>query len=114
MSYLFSDLDFVKVCLDDVLTHSNNNEEDHMDKIAIAMEPLQAHNLKVKVSKYEFLQKSESYLGHEITESGLCPQKNKIEDMLQMEPPATKKLLQDFLGMFNSYYRLSPTRKIIT
>ena len=32
MSHMFSDLDFVKVCLGDVLTHSNNNEEDHMEK----------------------------------------------------------------------------------
>ena len=35
MSHLFSDLDFVKACLDDALTHSNENEEDHMDKISI-------------------------------------------------------------------------------
>ena len=32
MSHLFLDLDFVKVCLGDVLTHSNDNEEDHIKK----------------------------------------------------------------------------------
>ena len=51
MSHLFSDLDFVKVYLDDTLMHINNNEEDHVNKTSIVMERLQAHNLKIEVSK---------------------------------------------------------------
>ena len=69
------------------------------------MKTLQYHNLKAKVSKCKFLQKKASFLGYEITNAGLYPQKNKIEDVLQMAPPVTRKLLQGFLEMF-SYYRM--------
>ena len=57
-------------------------------------------------------QTKNSYLGYEITTAGLCPQKNEIEAMLQMEPHATRTLLQVFLGIFHYYSRLHPTSKI--
>ena len=100
------------MCLDDMLMFSNNNKEDHVDKISIVMKRLQDHNLKVKVSKCKFLQKKASCIGYEITNTGLCPQKNKIEAMLQMAPPKTRKLVRGFVGMFNYYRRLHPTSKI--
>ena len=55
MCHLFLDFDFAKVYLDDMLTHTNGNEKDHVNTISTAMERLQQHNLKVKASKYEFL-----------------------------------------------------------
>ena len=57
MTYLFSDLDFVKVYLDNILIVSYDNENDHLNKLSIVLNRLHEHNLKVKLSKYKFLQK---------------------------------------------------------
>ena len=76
------------------------------------MEKSQQHNLKAKASKFKFIKQKVLSLGYEITISGLCPQKCQIEAMLQMAPPITRKLLQDFLRILNYYRRLCPTIKI--
>ena len=57
MTHLFSDLNFVKVYLDDILIVSYANETDHLNKLSIVLNRLRNHNLKVKVKKYKFLQK---------------------------------------------------------
>ena len=64
MSHLFSD--------HDTLMHSNNNEQDNMEKITIATKRLQDHNLKVKVSRFKFLQKKVPFLRYEITDVSKC------------------------------------------
>ena len=104
----------MKFYLDDVLTHTNGNEQDHTNKISTEMKRLQQHNLKVKASKYDFLKQKLSCLGYKIITSVICPQMNKIEATLQMAPHATRKLLQGFLGMLNYYHRLHPISKINT
>ena len=112
MTNLFSDLDFVKVYLDDILICSHSDEMDHLHKLSIVLDRLQRHNLKVKVSKCKFLQQKVSYLGYDISVCGVSPQRNKIDAILQIAPPTSRKFLQSFLGMFNYYRRLYPTSKI--
>ena len=55
ISYLFTDLDFVKVYLDNALIHSYSDEVDHLNKLTIILNCLCDHGLKVKVNKYKFL-----------------------------------------------------------
>ena len=73
MSHIFSDLDFVKVYLDDVLIHSNGDDSDHLDKLTIVLDRLRAYNLKVKVKKCKFLQQEVEYLGYNISHRGVSP-----------------------------------------
>ena len=56
MIHLFSDLDFVKVYLDDILIISYDDKRDYLNKLSIILNHLRDHNLKVKVSKCKFLQ----------------------------------------------------------
>ena len=112
MSHLFHDLDFVKVHLNDVLIHSYSNEDDHLQKLKIVLDRLQSHGLKVKVKKCKVLQKEVEYLGHKISEKGVVPLKNKIDAILQLGLPTTRKQFQGFLGMTNYYRCLYPTSKI--
>ena len=57
MSYIFLDLPFIKVYLDDILKYSHSDEIDYMNKLSIVLECLKSNKLKVKVKKCEFLQK---------------------------------------------------------
>ena len=54
MTHLFSDLNFVKVYLDDILIVSCTNETDHLNKLLIVLNRLRDHNLKVKVKSVNF------------------------------------------------------------
>ena len=54
MTTLFLDLDFIKFYLDDLI-HFYSYEKDYHKKLNIILNYLQSKNLKVKVSKYEFL-----------------------------------------------------------
>ena len=58
------------------------------------------------MQKCEFLQKEVECLGFHISNKGIHPAKNKVEVLLQMSPPTTRKELKRFLGMFNHYKRL--------
>jgi hypothetical protein len=44
------------------------------------------------------------YLGYDITRAGIPPQPKKVELILKLSPPKTKRQLRHFLGMSN-YYR---------
>ena len=54
--YLFSDLDLVKVYLNNILIVSYNDERDYLNKLSIILNHVRDYNLKVKVSKCKFLQ----------------------------------------------------------
>lgn len=101
---LFHDLDFVKVYIDDILIVSHKNEEDHLEKVNIVLERLKQADLKAKIQKCTLLQPSVEYLGFKLSIDGIHPLRNKIDALVQMRPPTTRKQLKGFLGMFN-YYR---------
>jgi hypothetical protein len=43
------------------------------------------------------------YLGYEITRDGIQPQPKKVEAILKLSPPKTKRQLRYFLGMISHY-----------
>ena len=91
MSILFHDMPFVKIYLDDILIISYNNVLDHLDKLAQALQRLLEANLKVKIQKCEFLQKEVEYLGFNISNKGIYPIKEKIDGIVNLSPPTSRK-----------------------
>ena len=82
MLHLFSDLDFVKVYLDNILIHSYSDEFNYLNKLTIVLNRLCDHLLKVKISKCKFLQKKVLHLGCAMSDKGVAPQKNKIDAII--------------------------------
>ena len=91
MSILFHDMPFVKIYLDDILIVSYNNILDHLDKLAQALQRLLEANLKVKIQKCKFLQKEVEYLGFNISNKGIYPIKEKIDGIINLSPPTSRK-----------------------
>ena len=104
MTKLFVGLDFVRVYLDDILIISNGTLEDHMNKAALVLERLQLADFRVNVRKSVFAVHETEYLGYWLTTKGLQPQAKKVEALMRLTPPKTKRQLRRFLGMVN-YYR---------
>ena len=50
------------------------------------------------------------YLGYNISREGLCPSQKKVEAILQIKAPTTRKQLRSFIGMVNYYRDMWPQR----
>jgi hypothetical protein len=69
---------------------------------------LRTHQLKLQPDKCEFLRTEVNYLGHQITESGVKPDTQKVAVIEQFPTPTNAKSLKTFCGMISYYRRFIP------
>jgi hypothetical protein len=67
MTELFSDLDYVRVYLDDIFIVDNGSLEDHMHKVSICLARLEKAGFKANVRKSLFAVEELKYLGFWLT-----------------------------------------------
>ena len=103
MTELFSNLNYVRVYLDNILIVDNGSLEDHMHKVSISLERLEKAGFKANVRKSLFAVKELKYLGFWLTQTGIQPQPKKVEAIARLTHPKTTKQLRRFLGMVNFY-----------
>ena len=70
--------------------------------------------MTVKLSKCKFAYSSIKYLGFILGENSLQPQYDKIEAIVKLKPPTTKKGLRSFLGMVSFYSMFIPNMSELT
>jgi hypothetical protein len=104
MMRLLGDLDFVQVYMDDILITSSTTFEDHLSKLLLVLQRLERAGFRANARKCAFATDRVEYLGYDISRTGIHPQPKKVEAILKMQPPTTKRQLRRFLGMIN-YYR---------
>ena len=104
MMRLLGDLDYVHVYIDDILITSSESYSDHINKLQQVLARLDKAGFRANVRKCTFASDRVEYLGYDISRNGIHPQPKKVEAILKMQPPTTKKQLRRFLGMVN-YYR---------
>ena len=66
---------------------------------------LKEHGLVLNAEKCEWAQASLSYLGHQVSASGVKPIASRVATIQQFPLPPTVQLLQTYLGMVNFYRR---------
>lgn len=103
MDHILRGLDNVFTYLDDVIIVSTSLQE-HIEKLKLVFERFKVHNLKIQLDKSEFVQKQVNFLGHELTDQGLKPNKDKIKAVLNFPLPCNQKDIKSFLGLVG-YYR---------
>ena len=104
MNELFEGLDFVRAYIDDLLILTKGTYEDHLEKLERVFFKLQQAGLKVNAKKSFFARGELEYLGYWITRNGIQPMKNKVEAIMKIAEPKTRKQLRSFIGVVN-YYR---------
>ena len=104
MSKLTQDLEYVKTYLDDLLILTNNNFADHLIKLEMVLARLSTAGMRVNAAKSKFFAEQIEYLGYWITRKGIQPVYNKVEAILKIKAPKTRKELRRFIGIVN-YYR---------
>ena len=94
---------YVLVFFDDILVYSSTWQE-HLKHLQVVLELLRNHELFVKKTKCTFGQQEVHYLGHIISQEGVCVDPEKITAMVQWPLPRSPRAMRGFLGL-TGYYR---------
>jgi len=103
MGELMADLEFVRAYIDDLLILTKGTWEQHLTQLHIVFQRLQDAGLKVHAKKSFFGRTELEYLGYWITREGVQPLPKKVQAILNIKTPTTKKQLCSFVGMVNYY-----------
>jgi putative transposase len=112
MYKIFSDLEYVRVCIDNLLVTSCSTFEEHLQRLELVFSRLSETRLKVNANKSHFAVSEIEYLGYWITRNGIQPVPKKVEAIQCIAPPTTRKQVQSFIGLINYYRDMWPRSKI--
>jgi hypothetical protein len=101
MTKLVQGLDFVRVCIDDVLMASKNSFLDHLFKLDEVLRRIRQAGLKTNAKKSFFARSELECLGRWVTCEGIQPTPKKVDAMMHLEEPKSRKQLRGFIGMVN-------------
>ena len=104
MSELMFGLEFARAYLDDLLVVSKDTFESHLKHLEEVFTRLASAGLKINASKSHFCCDELEYLGYLINRRGVRPTLKKVEAIMKIDAPKTRKQLRSFIGMVN-YYR---------
>jgi hypothetical protein len=101
ISELMAGLDFASAYLNDLLIISTEKDFDkQLEKLEKVLTRLSEACLKINAVKSFFRRTNLEYLGYNISREGMRPShQKKVEAMLQIKPPTTRKQLRRFIGM---------------
>jgi hypothetical protein len=93
MSNFVQDMEYINTYLDDlfILTDRNNSFKDHLLKLEMVLARLSTAGMRVNISKSKFFAEQIEYLGYCITRQGIQPMHNKVEAILNIKAPKTRK-----------------------
>ena len=94
---------FVIVFMDDILIYSGSGEE-RAEHLRIVLQTLREHRLYAKLSKCQFWLDSVAFLGHIISAEGVSVDPQKVEAILNWQPPTSFTKIRSFMGLAR-YYR---------
>ena len=94
--------------LDDILIVSKGSDNVHFQLVLDCREKLDADNLRINLPKCHFAKQKISWLGYNITPSGISPLESKTSSIMSLQPPNTLKKLRKFLGSVHYISKFSP------
>jgi hypothetical protein len=96
MSKLVQDMEYVQTYLDDllILTNTNSSFKDHLLKLEMVLARLSTAGMRANISKSKFFAEQIEYLGYWITRQVIQPIHNKVEAILNIKAPKTRKAQQ--------------------
>jgi hypothetical protein len=91
MSKLVQVMEYAKTYLDDLLLLTNSSFKAHLLKLEMFLARLSTSGMRVNISKSKFFAEQIEYLGYWITRQGIQPIHNKVEAILHIKAPKTRK-----------------------
>jgi hypothetical protein len=113
MRIVLQDLENVSFYFDNIYVYADTWER-HVRALRNVFTRLRQHGLTARPSKCKFGFASINYLGFKIGQGTIKPQEDKVNAIMEMDPPRTKKLLRSFLGVISFYRKFIPNASSLT
>ena len=105
ISLIFRDLPDIVTYVDDIMC-SSYSHADNLDIMQKVFKECRFHGLKINLKKSKIGQSSISWLGSNISSSGITCCYQKAEAIAALKPPETVKQIQSHLGLFQYFAHL--------
>ena len=102
MDQVCAGLTFTFVYLDDVLVSSPDGPS-HIQQFRLILQQFKEYGLVMNLNKYEFGLSEISFLGHNVTSSGISPLLKHTHAVQEYPRPSDRLEMQRFLGLINLY-----------
>lgn len=102
----------LQVFIDDICIATKTWEE-HLSMLESVFKLIIQANLKISVNKCVFGASSVRFLGHEISESGMKQDPDKLRSLRELPVPKDAKEVKRALGMFSYYRKFVPSFAMI-
>jgi hypothetical protein len=76
--------------------------------LVLVLERLLHYNVKITIQKCKLFVEKVTYLGHEVSQMGISPSKQKTEAIVSAPEPKNVTQLQSFIGLVNYYSKFIP------
>ena len=96
------------MCLVDDILISGKTQEEHDQRLRAVLSRLSKSGLTLGRDKCEINKKSVKFLGQLVDETGVRPDPEKLQAIVQMKPPTSISELRRFLGMVSQQSKFSP------
>ena len=107
MRMLLDGLSNVIWFFDDILAHTES-WEDHPKVLESVFERIMQHGLTARPSKMSLGFPEIEFLGHVVGRGSQKPEQGKVEKIMKMEAPKTKKQVKALLGLMGYYRKFIP------
>ena len=94
--------------LDDIIIVTRGDRTEHEKKLFDVLRELQDAGYRASERKSEFFLNKTKWLGHEIDETGIKPNTEKVKAILDLNPPENQKQLRSFLGAIQFLAKFIP------
>ena len=94
--------------LADIIVVTRGDRKEHEKKLFDVLKKLEDAGYQASERKSEFFLKSTKWLGHEIDETGIKPNKEKVKAILELKHPENQKQLKSFLGAIQYLAKFLP------
>jgi hypothetical protein len=82
---------------------TNSSFKNHLLKLELVLARLTTTGMRVNISKSKFFAEKKEYLGYWITRQGIQPIHNKVEEILNIKKPKTRKEILQYIVIVNYY-----------
>ena len=87
---------------------SQNNWQGYLEKLSEILQCLRESGLTARPSKMSIGFKEIEFLGHVVGSGEQRPEQKKVEKVLKLKPPRTKREVKSLLGFLNYYRKFVP------
>ena len=94
--------------LDDIIVVTRGSREEHEKKIFEILKKLEKAGYRASERKSEFFLNKTKWLGHEIDEMGIKPNKEKVKAILELKHPENQKQMKSFFGAIQYLAKFLP------